>query len=63
MSSARDGQAASRDRAVRSSEAKILAEDFIALIDEFEVALSQGRAPPVFAERLAQLIQFAQRLD
>lgn len=56
MSSLPDKQALGRrSQDVRASQIEALAEDLIVLVEEFEATLSQGRAPFVFAERLAQL--------
>ena len=39
-----------------------LAEDLIALVEEFETAISQGSLSPRFAERLAELRRATERL-
>ena len=62
MRSARDRQAASRHQDARATGVEVLADDFVALVEEFEAALSEGKFPPAFAERLAQLLQSAERL-
>ena len=62
MSPAPEGKAASRNQDAHASEIEVLAEDLVALVDEFEAALSEGKAPSAFAERLAQLLQSAERL-
>jgi hypothetical protein len=62
MSSAPEGQGVSQDRDARASEIEVLADDFVAFIEEFEAALSEGRVPPAFADRLARLLQTAERL-
>jgi hypothetical protein len=38
-----------------------VAEQLVALVEEFEAALSEGHVPPAFAERLAELRQIAER--
>jgi len=38
------------------------ADQLVALVDEFEAALSEGHVPPAFAKRLAQLRETAERL-
>ena len=43
-------------------EMEAVAEQLLALVEEFEAALSEGHVPPAFAERLAQLRQTAERL-
>ena len=45
-----------------ASEMEAIAEQLVALVEEFEAALSEGHVPPAFAERLAQLRQTAERL-
>lgn len=62
MSPARDGKAASHHQDARASEIEVLANDLVALVEEFKAALSEGKTPPGFAERLAQLIECAERL-
>jgi len=62
MSSAPDGQAATHHQDARAPEIEVLADNFVAFVDEFEAALSEGHVPPAFAERLAQLLQSAERL-
>ena len=62
MSSARDGQTASRLQDACASGIEVLADDLIALVEEFEAALGKGKVPPAFAERLGQLLQSAERL-
>jgi hypothetical protein len=39
-----------------------VAEQLVALVEEFEAALSEGHVAPAFAERLAQLRQTAKTL-
>ena len=39
-----------------------IAEQLVALVEEFEAALSEGHVPPAFAERLTQFRQTAERL-
>ena len=43
-------------------EIEALAQDFIALVEEFETTISEGHVPPAFEERLAQLKRTAERL-
>jgi hypothetical protein len=62
MSSAHGGQGASHHQDPRASDIEVLADDFVAFIEEFEAALSEGRVPPAFVERLTQLLQTAERL-
>ena len=45
-----------------ASEVEAVAEQLVALVEEFEAALSEGHVPPAVAERLAQLRQTAERL-
>jgi len=46
----------------RASEIEGLADNLVALVEEFEATISQGRVPPAFAERLAKLRRTAERL-
>ena len=46
----------------KASEMDAVAEQFLALVEEFEAALSEGHVVPAFAERLAELRQTAERL-
>jgi len=62
VSSAPDGQSASRHQDARAAEIEALAHDFVAFIEAFATALSEGHVPPAFAERLAQLRKSADRL-
>jgi hypothetical protein len=43
------------------SNIEAVATQLVALIEEFEAALSEGHVPPAFAERLAELRQAAER--
>jgi hypothetical protein len=43
-----------------ASEIEAVAEQLIALVDEFKAALSEGHVPREFAERLDQLRQTAE---
>jgi hypothetical protein len=49
-------------RETQTSEMAAVAEQLLALVEEFEAALSDGHVPPAFSERLAQLRQTAERL-
>ena len=49
-------------REAPTSEMEAVAEQLVALVEEFEAALSAGHVPPAFTERLAQLRQTAERL-
>jgi hypothetical protein len=62
VSSVPDGQVASHHQDARASEIEVLADNFVAFVEEFEAALSEGHVPPAFAERLAQLLESAERL-
>jgi hypothetical protein len=44
-----------------ASNVEAVAEQLVALVEEFEAALSEGHVPPAFAERLAELRQIAER--
>ena len=54
MSTFPDQQEPTRDGG-DASEMEAVAEQLIALVEEFEAALSEGHVPPAFAERLTQL--------
>jgi hypothetical protein len=45
-----------------ASEMDAVAEQLVALVEEFEAALSAGHVPAAFTERLARLRQTAERL-
>ena len=45
-----------------ASEMEAVARQLVALVAEFEAALSEGHVPPAFAERIAQLRQTAEGL-
>ena len=63
MSAARDKQSGDRgDRHGRVCEIEALADKLIALVEEFEATISEGRVPPAFERRLAELRQSAERL-
>ena len=63
MSRSTDQQEPAHDhRDAPASEMDAVAEQLVALVEEFEAALSEGHVPPAFAERLAQLRQTAERL-
>jgi hypothetical protein len=62
MSSAPGAQSASHHQDARANDIEVLADGFLAFIEEFEATLSEGHVPPAFAERLAQLLQSAERL-
>ena len=63
MSMAPDPQEPPRDHGdSTASGMEGVAEQLVALVEEFEAALSDGQVPPAFAERLARLRQAAERL-
>ena len=63
MNSSPDEQAPGRrDQDIRASEIEALADNLAALVKEFEATISEGRVPPDFAGRLAQLRRTAERL-
>lgn len=64
MSTCPDQQEPRRDyyRDAPPSRMNSVAEQLIALVEEFEAELGKGNVPPAFAERLAQLRQSAERL-
>ena len=45
-----------------ASEMETVADQLVALVEEFEAALSEGHVPPAFTERLAQVRQTVERL-
>jgi hypothetical protein len=45
-----------------ASEMEAVAAELVALVEEFEGALSEGLVPPAFTERLAQIRLMAERL-
>jgi hypothetical protein len=45
----------------KASEMDAVAEQFLALVEEFEAALSDGHVSPAFTKRLSQLRQTAER--
>ena len=49
-------------REVPPSEMEAIADHLVALVEEFEAALSEGHVPPAFKERLAELRQIAELL-
>jgi hypothetical protein len=49
-------------RRSKASEIEAVADEFIALVEEFQAALSEGHFPPAFEQRLAQVRRDAQRL-
>jgi hypothetical protein len=53
---------ARHDRDARASEIEAVADHLVALVEEFEIALSEGRVPSAFAERLTELRHTAERL-
>lgn len=61
MISAPAVQAASHHQEALASEIEVLADNFLAFIEAFEAALSEGHVPPEFQERLAQLQEAAER--
>ena len=63
MSTSPDQQVPTPDyRDAPASDIEAVAEQLVALVEEFEAALSEGHVPPAFAERLAQLRQSAKTL-
>ena len=52
----------SDSREAGAFEMEAVAKQLVALVEEFEAALSKGRVPPAFTERLARLRQTAERL-
>jgi hypothetical protein len=57
-----DGQAARHHWDASLSEVEAVAEELVALVEEFEARIREGFVPPAFAERLSQLRQTAERL-
>jgi len=51
-----------RFRDDRASQVEAVADQLLALLEEFEAALSRGRIPATFAERLSDLRHTAERL-
>ena len=49
-------------RADRASEIEAVADQLVALLEEFEEALGEGSVPSAFAERLSELRHTAERL-
>lgn len=45
-----------------TSDIEAVADDLVALMEEFEAEISEGHLPDVFAKRLARLRQTAERL-
>jgi hypothetical protein len=45
-----------------ASEIEAVAHELVALVEEFEAGISDGRVPLAFAERLAGIRQAAERL-
>ena len=45
-----------------ATDAEAVAGQLVVLVEEFESALSEGRVPPAFAKRLAELRGAADRL-
>ena len=63
MSTSPDEQESTRHYGDASaSEIEAVANDLVALVEEFEAGISGGHVPPAFAERLAELRQTAERL-
>ena len=62
MSTFPDQQEPTPDPDAPASEFEAVAEQLVALFEEFEAVLSDGHIPPAFTERLAQLRQTAKRL-
>jgi hypothetical protein len=55
-------ESAPGSRHVSAIKIEAVADELIALLEEFERTLSEGHVPPEFAERLAELRQTAERL-
>jgi hypothetical protein len=51
-----------QDREDVASEIEAVADELVALVEEFEASISKGNVPPAFAKRLAHLRQTAERL-
>ena len=63
MSTSPDQQGPTHDyRESPASKEEAVAEHLVALVEEFEAALSAGHVPAAFTERLARLRQTAERL-
>ena len=63
MNTIPDQKEPARDcRQAPASDVEAVAKQLVALVEEFEAALSEGRVPPAFTERLAQIRQTAERL-
>jgi len=62
MSTTPDQEPTRDFREIQASEMDAVAEQLVALVEEFEAALSDGHVPPAFTERLAQLRDTAERL-
>ena len=63
MSATPDQQELSRDSwESAASDMEIVANQLVALVEEFEAALSEGHVPPAFTERLARVRQTVERL-
>lgn len=45
-----------------ASKIETVADELIALVEEFEASINAGQVPPAFADRLAQLRQNAEGL-
>ena len=62
MSMTADEQEPTRESQEPSAgEMESVATQLVALVEEFEAALSEGHVPPEFAERLTKLRQAAER--
>jgi hypothetical protein len=46
----------------RASEIEVVADQLVALLEEFEAAVSEGYVPPALAVRLTELRHTAERL-
>ena len=63
MSTSPDQQGPTHDyRESPTSRVDAVAEQLVALVEEFEAALSEGHVPRAFADRLAKLRKSAERL-
>jgi hypothetical protein len=62
MSSSPDQQGSRHDGEVLATDIEALANEFIALFEEFEAEIFAGHVPRAFAERLAAFREAAERI-